>query len=288
MSEIDHKPEFRALERLLDDPSPAVRAALAEEFRRRGEAALTRLRELADTPRNPLSAHAASMLRTLGDADHAAAFMRYIHAGTYDLEEGCLLFERVLNARVAPADFADPMDAMAARARELLAGVSGMRETCRVLNRVIFHEWGFRGDQNVFLSPDGSLLGRVLATRRGIPISLCIIYLLVARRCGVRLDAIGLPGRFMLGHRTDLREGFFIDCYDGGVFRTRGEVKMILLRNGLPATDDFLAPVDTDEILCRCCRNLASQLEASQGSAAGIFLGFVRELEKTFADDELP
>ncbi len=52
-------------------------------------------------------------------------------------------------------------------------------------------------------------------------------------------------GRFMLGHGTDGPDGWFIDCYDGGVFRTRAEVKLILLQNGLPATDDPTQSVGT-------------------------------------------
>ena len=287
MSDADNNPDFEALKRLLDDPSPAVHEALLAEFRREGLPALRRLRALADEPHGRLAAPAAAMLRALGDPDHAGAFLRYIHGGVFDLEEGCLLFEKVMHPQVSANDFAEPLDAMAARAKELLNEDRSVRESCRVLNRVIFHEWGFRGDQGIFLNPAGSFIGRVLATRRGIPISLCIIYLLVARRCGVHIDAIGLPGRFMLGHHTGSRDGFFIDCYDGGVFRSRNEVKLILLQNGLPATDDFLAPVDTSEVLCRCCRNLASQLEAVEDLPnAGIFLGFVRELEKTAGDDD--
>ncbi len=287
MSDDAQPPDFETLKHLLDDPSPVVREALLAQFRRMGHAAIVLLRELADDTRGALAAPAAAMLRELGDSDHAGAFMRYIHAGAFDLEEGCLLLEKVLHPAVTPGDFSQPLEAMTARAKELLDTGASVREACRVLNRVIFHEWGFRGDQGIFLNPAGSLIGRVLATRRGIPISLCIIYLLVARRCGVRLDPIGLPGRFMLGHHTGARDGFFVDCFDGGVFRTRNEVKLILLQNGLPSTDDFLAPVDTCEVLCRCCRNLASQLEAVEDAAnAGIFLGFVRELEKTAVDDD--
>lgn len=287
LSSTRHKPDFDTLVRLLDDPSGAVHEALVGAFREQGEPAVLRLRKIADNPGDPLAAHAAGMLRSLGDSDHAGAFLRHIRSGATDLEEGCLLFERVLNPAVTAKDFTDPLDAMAARARALLEPGMPVRDACKILNRVIFHEWGYRGDQGIFLHPDGSLVSRVLQTRRGIPISLCIIYLLVARRCSVAIAPIGLPGRFMLGHGTEGPEGWFLDCYDGGVFRTRTEVKLILLQNGLPATDDFLLPVDAAETLCRCCRNLCSQLEAVGDSAnAAIFLGFVRELEKSGSNDD--
>lgn len=285
MSRAPHT-DFETLARLLDDPSPVVREALVGAFRGLGEPALARLRELAGEP-GGLAAPAARMLATLGDPDHAGAFRRHLRQGDADIARGCLLFERVLRPEIADDAFDGALDAMAGRARQLLDGTMSVREACRVVNRVMFHEWGFRGDEKLFLQPDGSLIGRVLETRRGIPISLCIIHLLVSLRCGVPLVPVGLPGRFMLGHRCGEADGFFVDCYDGGVFRSRSEVKMILLQNGLPATDDFLAPVDAAETLCRCCRNLASQLDAVGDSANGaIFLGFVRELEKSGPHDE--
>lgn len=280
------KSEFATLTRLLDDPSPTVHRALLAAFRDQGGEAICGLREIAGHRGDPLAKHASAMLRELGDRDHIGEFRRFITSGHGELEEGCLLMERILNPEADDADYADPLDAMYARTREIMPENASMRDACRVLNRVIFHEWGFRGDQNLFLSVDGSLISRVLRSRRGIPISLCIVYLLVARRLGLPLVPVGLPGRFMLGYRIAESHGFFIDCFDGGVFRSRAEVKLILLQNGLPATDDYLAPVNVMETLCRCCRNLASQLDAGgDPERAELFAGFVQAMENLPDDD---
>ena len=66
-----HSPDFTTLARLLDDPSPVVREALLVALRGQGEPALAHLRELADRPGEPLAGAAATMLRELGDVDHA-------------------------------------------------------------------------------------------------------------------------------------------------------------------------------------------------------------------------
>lgn len=280
------KSELSALTRLLDDPSPTVHRALVSAFRNFGGDALIDLRRIAAHPGDPMAPHATAMLAELGDSDHAGAFRRFIHAGRHDLEAGCLLMEKVLHPNTDVSDYRGPLDALASRVREVMPEDASMRDACRVLNRVIFHEWGFRGDQSLFLSPEGSLISRVLGTHRGIPISLCLVYLLVARRLGLPLMPVGLPGRFMLGYRPGEAEGFFIDCFDGGVFRSRAEVKLILLQNGLPATDDYLAPVDVPETLCRCCRNLASQLDATGDvERAELFAEFVQAFENLPDDD---
>ena len=78
------------------------------------------------------------------------------------------------------------------------------------------------------------------------------------------------------------REPLYIDCYEGGAFRTRAEVQLLLLDNQLPADEAFLLPVTTHQTLARCCRNLVSQFEA-QGDdrSSRLFLTFVHALEKT-------
>lgn len=280
------KSELSALTRLLDDPSPTVHEALVAAFRAHGGDALTDLRRIAGSRLDPRAAYATAMLTELGDRDYVGAFRRFIEAGRHDLEAGCLLLEKILVPETVAADYAAPLDALASRVREVMPEDASLRDACRVLNRVIFHEWHFRGDQTLFLSVNGSLLGRVLASRRGIPISLCIVYLLVCKRLGLPLVPVGLPGRFMLGYHPGSPDGFFVDCFDGGVFRTRAEVKLILIQNGLPSTDDYLAPVNAAETLCRTCRNLASQLDASgDPDRAELFAEFVQAFENLPDDD---
>ena len=78
-------------------------------------------------------------------------------------------------------------------------------EICSVMNRVLFHEYGFRGAGKDFENPQNSFLHRVLERRKGLPITLSVIYILIARRLGFDLEPIGLPGRFMVGCFSDER-----------------------------------------------------------------------------------
>lgn len=72
---------------------------------------------------------------------------------------------------------------------------------------------GLRGDRTDYFDPANSLLDRVLARRRGIPITLSVIAIEVARRHGLELEGIGMPGHFLVGDRTT---GTFFDAFDGG------------------------------------------------------------------------
>jgi regulator of sirC expression with transglutaminase-like and TPR domain len=209
-----------------------------------------------------LAPFARSLLTDLRTVDSAAhSFLAYLQTGEIDLEEATLLLERVSTPSLPAEAYAQELDRLASRTRELIAEPLDVRAKCRLLCRVLFGEENFRGAQESFSAPASSLLSKVLVARRGIPLSLCLIYLFVARRLGLPVQPVGLPGRFMVGVFRG-REPFYVDCYEGGAFRTRADVQLMLLDNQLPADEAFLGPVSAAQTLARCCRNLVSQYEA--------------------------
>lgn len=276
---MTHVAELASLERLLDDPSPVVRLAVLGKIKAAGLPGVLWLESL--TKDEALAAHARTLLADLRTPEAAAhAFLTHIRDPHCDLEEACLLLERATAPSLPDDAYATELDRLAERTRELMAEPLDVRAKCRLLCRVIFGEEGYRGAQESFAIPDSSLLSQVIRSRRGIPISLCLIFLLVGRRLGLPLQPVGLPGRFMVGVFRG-REPLYIDCYEGGAFRTRADVQLMLLDNHLPADEAFLGPVSAEQTLARCCRNLVSQCEA-QGDdrASRLYLGFVHALEQ--------
>lgn len=271
--------ERAALIALLDDPSPAVRRALRARFTALGERAGLMLREVAAGGDRQLARHALEYLEELGLSDPAAEFRAYIRGRRYELEAGSLLLARIANPRLDEAACRAQLDAMAARCRELITEPSSTREKCRALNRVLFHECGFHGNTENYTDPRNSFLDQVLERRTGLPISLSIVYLLVAARAGLELEPVGLPGHFLVGCFSDGLP-FFIDAFEGGVFRGSADVLDALAARpgGLRPSD--LAPTSVAEVLCRSCRNLARHHEASlDPERARLFAGFVGEFE---------
>ena len=272
--------ELASLGRLLDDPSPVVRKAVLTRLKAAGLPGVLWLETLAKD--DALARHARRLLLDLRTPEAAAhSFLSLVRDPHCDLEEACLLLERATEPSLPDDAYSAELDRLAARTRELIAEPLDVRVKCRLLCRVLFGEEGYRGAQESFAVPSSSLLSQVIRTRRGIPISLCLIFLLVARRLGLPVEPVGLPGRFMVGVFRG-REPLYVDCYEGGAFRTRAEVQLMLLDNHLPADEAFLRPVSTHQTLARCCRNLVSQFEA-QGDdrSSRLFLGFVHALEKT-------
>ena len=95
--------------------------------------------------------------------------------------------------------------------------------TIHTINRVLFEEEGFYGNREDYYCVDNSCLDHVLSQRTGIPITMSIMYMEVARLVGLPLQAIGLPGHFVVGYRpqSDLRiPALIIDPFNGGELLT--------------------------------------------------------------------
>ena len=268
---------------LLDDPSPAVRRALLARFGELGPAAGPFLESIARGSNRVLARHAAWFLGELNLTDPVAEFRAFIHSLNYELESGALLLARTVTPRLDVGGCCTQLDAIAARCRELIVEPSSAREKCRVLNRVLFHEWGFHGNVENYADPLNSFLDQVLERRTGIPLSLSVVYLLVAGRLGLDLEPVGLPGHFIVGCFSD-ELPFFIDPFDRGVFRDADEIFSLLRANKVAPKLSDLAPTPVREVLCRSCRNLVNHYTAAgELQRARLFAGFVEEFETTYA-----
>uniref|UniRef100_A0A061R9L8 F-box protein 21 n=1 Tax=Tetraselmis sp. GSL018 TaxID=582737 RepID=A0A061R9L8_9CHLO len=116
---------------------------------------------------------------------------------------------------------------------------------------------GLAGNRDNYYDVRNSLLHKVLLRRRGIPISLAVIQCAVAQRCGLRLQAVGMPCHLLtkLGEAGSPDE-LFVDCFDGGRIMTREETFELMATIGLPCSPRFLAPMKQHEVHERMCANL--------------------------------
>jgi len=150
------------------------------------------------------------------------------------------------------------LDKLAARARDLSGGESDPYRLIAAVNHVLFTQEGFRGNRGDYYDPRNSFLSDVLERKKGIPITLSVIYMEVARRVGLPLHGVGFPGHFLVKYESDDEE-IVIDPFDKGEVRTLEELQTLLdgLYNGKVALrPEFLAPVTNRQIIHRMLNNL--------------------------------
>lgn len=140
------------------------------------------------------------------------------------------------------------------------AAIAQARDASAVvtLNKFLFEELGFAGNQSDYYDPRNSLLSDVLDRRTGIPITLSVVYMEVGRRAGLRVDGIGLPGHFIVRAEATDDAPVLVDPFNGKIVDAEDcQERLDTIYGGqAPLTDAHLQPVTTREILARLLRNL--------------------------------
>lgn len=134
----------------------------------------------------------------------------------------------------------------------------GVYRSIAALNHVLFEQEGYHGDRDNYFDPKNSFLNQVIALKRGIPITLSVLYMEVGQRIGLRLQGIGFPGHFLVKY-ADGQGEIIIDPFNRGEIRSLTSLKKLLqeLYGGRIAFHpSLLDAVSKKQILRRMLNNL--------------------------------
>jgi regulator of sirC expression with transglutaminase-like and TPR domain len=169
------------------------------------------------------------------------------------------------------AAYLHTLDALAARVQlemerdaghgEVLAGLTALRHVLADIE-------GFRGNEDDYQAPENSFLDQVLETKVGLPITLSVVYLEVARRAGIPLYGVPFPGHFLVACETGDDHKLVVDPFHGGEILTEEGCRELLERVApqLKFNPSMLAPAPVELITYRILSNLRRvYLERDEG-----------------------
>jgi regulator of sirC expression with transglutaminase-like and TPR domain len=187
--------------------------------------------------------------------DPAARFADLVDASraSVPLDEAALLIAACAHEGLSVDDELARLDALAAAVPTPAAAVD-----VEAVRRHLYVEHGFAGNAVDYYDPRNSFLNDVLTRRTGIPITLAVVLIEVARRCGVALAGVGMPAHFLVRAVDD--PAYFVDPFDGVALDEDGCRRLFVRVAGTSAAFDpsFLDPVPTRTILARMLANLRS------------------------------
>lgn len=212
-------------------------------------------------------------LKLLSEDLHRAAVRRELVAALRpadssaepDLLSCALLVARIDNADVDPAGYVQRVQRMAGEIRGRLSADSTESVRLAALDRWLFEELGFRGSRFEYDTASNSYLNEVIDDREGIPISLCVLYMELAKRLDLRVVGVGLPGHFVV--RFEPQSGGdsqLIDVFERGRRLSDEDVRRIIAAAGFPDQPRFREARTTPEIIERMVNNLLSLAEAER------------------------
>ncbi len=140
-------------------------------------------------------------------------------------------------------------------------------ERVRILNHLFFSTMGFSGNVDQYNDPNNSYLNKVLETKKGNPISLCVLYSIIAQDLGIPIYGVNLPQHFILAYVDDAEAVanipieerpvlFYINAFNKGMIFNRKEIDQFLKLIHLTPSEKYYHPGNTIEIIARMLTNL--------------------------------
>jgi regulator of sirC expression with transglutaminase-like and TPR domain len=154
-----------------------------------------------------------------------------------DLAAPAFLIARLEYPHLDPGPYLDRLDEMGDAASRRIAADPGhdapLGARVDALNRYLFTELGFAGNRDRYDDPRNSCLNDVLDRRTGIPITLSLVYIEVARRAGVRAEGVNFPGHFLVRAQHDLHtddpgDGLIVDAFHAGAILNEQDCRALL------------------------------------------------------------
>jgi regulator of sirC expression with transglutaminase-like and TPR domain len=175
-----------------------------------------------------------------------------------ELDRAALLIAAEEYPQLELAPVLAQLDQFAERARQVDDPAASPITRLLRLNDVLFSELGFCGNTEDYFDARNSFLNDVLERRTGLPITLSVVYLEVARRLGLILSGVGLPGHFLIKYQ-DERDEILLDPFHGGRLLTEDDCFRMILQmyqGKVVFHRSYLNAVSKAQILIRMLQNL--------------------------------
>lgn len=174
-----------------------------------------------------------------------------------DLARVALTIARLDNEELDEDVYRQEIDRLARAAKATFSKDASAAGKIEALNRFLFKERGFHGSRLDYYTRNNSYLNEVIDDREGLPITLSVLYMEIARRLELKVVGVALPGHFVVRFEPDQGEGQLIDVYEGGQLLTKKEAaERVEKITGEPTQNKDFAAVSTKAIALRMLHNL--------------------------------
>jgi regulator of sirC expression with transglutaminase-like and TPR domain len=249
--------QMAALVTLLADDDPAVHRLIRGKLLAYGDAVLPALRPYLVSNDPVVRRRAREIVGHVGRQSADTRFLGFClrHGEDLDLEKGIWALAQTRYPDLHAEGYQAIIDSHAATLRERVDPSAPPRRLLESVNHYLFEELGFRGNEEDYYDPANSYLNQVCDRRKGNPVSLCMLYLFVARRLQLPVTGIGMPGHFLCRYQSATEE-LYIDAFNRGKLLTKPDCIKYLMHSSAGLQEGFLAPVTPRRILLRVCSNL--------------------------------
>jgi len=258
------KSEIQSLVYLLDDPDPNVQSAVKNRLFELGERAVPLLdQEKSETQNEESRELINEIIQWITYSSVEEDFLDALEGGLKNvkqLEDAIFILSRFENPTLREGEYKQKLDRFASMiSDEVRYSLDDTEKMHKVLD-FVFNELGFTGSTKDYYNPQNSYLHRVIDRRQGLPISLALVVLFIARRLDLPFYGVNMPIHFMLKYRGEMEE-VLIDPFDHGKIVSYNQCYYFLKQNGVEPRSEHFDSSSNEAILARCIRNLINSYE---------------------------
>jgi len=275
MAELSKK-ELTALINLLDDPDDNIFGTVKSKLLDMGEKVIPVLESAWETSFNPL------LQTRIENIIHRIQFERVIDVlkawkkkRSHDLWEGAMLIARYQYPDLNEEKLLKQLQIIRQDVwLELNENLTAL-EKVKVINHILFDVHRFGGNTENYHAPENSFLNKVIENKKGNPLTLSIIYLLIANQLSLPISGINLPEHFVLAYTDEYaapeiqgeeRLLFYINPFSKGAVFSKKEIDMFLKQLNIAPEKSYYTPCTNVHIVQRLVRNLISAYTRSGNS----------------------
>jgi hypothetical protein len=241
-----------ALARLFRDDDPETVGLVKEQLVIKGESVVPDLRDLVNADSAIVAAHAQEVLHAIAGKKAAAELETLLRKrdGEIPLEQACWLLSSALLPWIDTEESRHQFDLWGEEVGRRLG--SRVKDPVPLLTGYLHGELGFDGNRDDYYNHENSLMPMVMENRRGLPLTLSLLYLFVAARAGIEVHGVNLPGHFI----ARCGETYF-DPFHSGRVLSLADCADILARQQIELTDEHLENPGSREVIARMLANLS-------------------------------
>ena len=253
--------EIKALISLLEDEDEGIALHVEEKIVSLGESMIPFLEEEWESSINPeVQKKIEELIHKLQYEALLSKLVSWKNGGAVNLIEGMWLVNSYQYPDASLENINKTLDQIYYEAWLHVRPDMHPYDQIKALNHVLFKLYKFSANTKNFHSPANSMLHLALETKRGNPLTLCVIYLTIAQKLELPIFGVNLPNLFILTYKKDDFQ-FYINVYNKGLMLSKADIDNYILQLNLNPVDIFYEPCPNLDIVKRALRNLALSFE---------------------------
>jgi regulator of sirC expression with transglutaminase-like and TPR domain len=267
--------EIKALISLTDEPDDRVFSEIAEKIFSYGTTALPFLEEHWENSFDPvMQQRILEIIHKIQFENVFSELKHWVKIGATDLYAAYMLITRFQYPDVKEEEINNKIEAIRKDIWLELNNELTSLEKIKVVNHIFFEEYKFGGNSVDFHAPQNLYLNTLLETHKGNPLSLGMLYIIIAQKLNMPVYGVNLPEHFVLAYTNELDEEslefldknevlFYINPFSKGAVFSRKEVELFITQLKIEPREMFFQPCKNIDIIRRLINNLIYAYEKS-------------------------